>query len=287
MLLWGDYMIWLRRLVALVLTAAFIVCVVILVLGLFGRFEQTALVAPGISAADAEALSAPFADLLAGRDDDLKKRFTNGVKLDGADAKFAAMRKAVPAGATAPLRLIRWSATYGSKGTDLRGIHEQKFPDRVVRVETEVFRPNANSPWRLINFYVKTELNEALAINTLSLANRSPFVIATVLGALVVPLLIWLTAVACLLMENVPGRWLWLPFILLGLTTLRVALTGAWNFQLLSFQLFGGSFVSAGSAFEPWVFGVSAPLGALLFWVARLRRKFAPDLARQSPQLEP
>jgi hypothetical protein len=74
------------------------------------------------------------------------------------------------------------------------------------------------------------------------------------------------TALACVLMKNVNRRWLWLPFTLIGFITFRMDTMGMWTLQLISFQLFAGSFTWSGSAFEPWIFGVSIPVGAILFW---------------------
>lgn len=44
------------------------------------------------------------------------------------------------------------------------------------------------------------------------------------------------------------------------------------NFSIIKFQLFGGSFVRAGS-FQPWLLEVSFPLGAAIYWFKRSRRK--------------
>jgi hypothetical protein len=62
----------------------------------------------------------------------------------------------------------------------------------------------------------------------------------------------------------------------IGIGTARVApATDQFEFLPLSFQLFGASATWSGSAFDSWIIGASAPLGALLFWLTRPFQKKA------------
>jgi hypothetical protein len=281
--LWGESLIWVRRVVAVVLTVVVFAGFVGVILMLSGVLQPNLISAPGLSATETEALSAPFNDLMTGHDEALKKSFVDGVKLDEADAQFAAMRKAVPGVAPISSRLVQWAKNVGPRGTEVLGVHEQSYPDWVVRIRTDIFRPDANSPWRLVNLSVDGAPLQALAANKFSLANKPPLVIVTIVGAILIPLIIWLTAIACLLLNDVKQRWLWFFFILIGLTTLQVGLNGAWKFQPISFLLFGGGAFWSGSAFEPWVFSVALPVGAILFWIMRaLRRQKAATPASEN-----
>jgi hypothetical protein len=266
----------LGRFTAFALSVVFLLAVGVGIFGFTGSIPVLPS-APGLSNADSEALEAPFVDLLAGRDAALAKRFVEGVDLTGLRAKLPLMRNLVPATAPTSKRLVQWFASSGPRGTSLSGVHERDYSDRVVRIETQLVKMGADSDWRLANFYVRSATKDELAINRLSLTGKPAIVVAVIAATFIALLFVWATALACLLIENVKWRWLWLPFILVGLTTLRMDTNGQWSFFPLSFQLFAGSFMWTGSAFQPWVFGVSVPIGAVLFWIARLRLKPAPE----------
>ncbi len=105
-------------------------------------------------------------------------------------------------------------------------------------------------------------------INALNLMDRP------VLGLLFIPLLIAVPlfsiyALVLCIRTPLKRKWLWILFILMGVTTLRLNWsTGGMGFQLVSVQLLGASFSRSGLV-GPWIFGLSFPLGAVLF----LRRR--------------
>ncbi len=79
-----------------------------------------------------------------------------------------------------------------------------------------------------------------------------------------VPLFTLYALVLCIRMR-MTRKWLWILFILLGVTTLRLNWsTGEMGLQPLSVQLLGASFSRSGLV-APWIFGVSFPLGAVFF----------------------
>lgn len=104
-------------------------------------------------------------------------------------------------------------------------------------------------------------------------------------AAVVVPTFILITAVVCLLTPiRWRRKWLWLLFVLIGVTELSVDwMTGETSFHLLNFVLLGGS-VLKGGAYGGWVFSMSLPLGAMIFWVKR--PGWVEDHARLLEQVE-
>jgi hypothetical protein len=104
-------------------------------------------------------------------------------------------------------------------------------------------------------------------------------------AAIVVPTFILVTAVICLL-TPIPWRrkWFWLLFILIGVTELSVDwMTGETSFHLFYFLLLGASLLKGG-AYGGWVFSMSLPLGAMIFWVKR--PGWVEDHARLMEQVE-
>ncbi len=77
---------------------------------------------------------------------------------------------------------------------------------------------------------------------------------------------IW-TFIKCWKMKTIKRRKLWLLFILIGIGALQLNwATGQALIQVLSIQLLSASFFTAGP-YSPWIFGISLPLGAIMFWM--------------------
>jgi len=149
-----------------------------------------------------------------------------------------------------------------------------------VRVQTGLFRTEAAQAWQIADFYVNVATLRELAANRPTLAGKSAAHIGFVAAAVAIALFIWVTALAVLFWRNLGRRWVWLLFVVLGLTTFRMSIaTGDVSFQLISFQLFGAGAMWSGSAFDPWVVSVSAPFGAFAFWLHRILSRGTPEPA--------
>lgn len=277
-------MVWFRRAAAALLSLAIVVLFGGGLVALSGAVSLPAT-APGISPADAEALARPFEQLMARQDEALKKSFVKEIDLSNAAATFESMRKLAPAGPPKVQRLLRWSAFFDSEGaTTLSGIHEATYPSGPLRVETRIYRANATSDWKVVDLHVRFATWQELKVVQPSIFSMPPLVYVVLPLMVINVLLIWATAIACLLIDTVRRRWLWLPFILVGIGMLRVDLMGMWDFSPIYFQLCATGFTWAGSAFEPWVLSVSLPLGAILFWIFGRGRK---DVAKPAAAVTP
>lgn len=90
-------------------------------------------------------------------------------------------------------------------------------------------------------------------------------------AAVIVPVFMLVTLVVCIRTELPRRKWLWILFILVGVTGFSLNWTsGDVGFRPINFQL-GGAGVMASSMYSPWILTVSIPLGAILFWVKRHR----------------
>ena len=107
-------------------------------------------------------------------------------------------------------------------------------------------------------------------LNELNLMNSSLIGLLVLLCVIAVPLFSLYVLVLCI-RTPLKRKWPWILFILLGVMTLRLNWsTGGMSFQLLGVQLLGASFFRSGLV-GPWIFGVSFPLGAVLFLIKRRR----------------
>jgi len=119
--------------------------------------------------------------------------------------------------------------------------------------------------------------NSLEVINQFTLQNKSPLQYAFLAACIAVPIFIVIALVVCLF-SRVCRRWLWVIFILFGLTQFQLNwTTGQTGFRPISFLLLGASFFRAG-LYAPIVFSFGIPLGAILFLVLRrwLLRKDEP-----------
>lgn len=107
-------------------------------------------------------------------------------------------------------------------------------------------------------------------LNALNVLQRPLWAQLFLLIVVVVPLFTLYALVLCI-RTKLTRKWAWILFILLGVMTLRLNWsTGEMGFQLVSVQLLGASFFRSGLV-GPWIFGVSFPLGAVLFLIKRRR----------------
>ena len=106
-------------------------------------------------------------------------------------------------------------------------------------------------------------------INKFSLIDKSILHYLTLLSAILVPIFILITLVVCIKTPIPRRKWLWIIFILGGISTFSINwTTGEYGFNLIQYQLLGSGIFSAGE-YAPWIIVVGLPLGAILFWFKR------------------
>jgi len=98
--------------------------------------------------------------------------------------------------------------------------------------------------------------------------------------AILVPIFIVVTLVACIRTKVPRRKWLWLIFILLGFGKFTMNwTTGETGVQLVSVQLLGAGVFWSGP-YGPMLLSASIPVGAALFWLRRKRwREMAAEAA--------
>jgi len=68
-------------------------------------------------------------------------------------------------------------------------------------------------------------------------------------------------------------KWLWIIFMLFGIISFRLNwTTGDFELQLLNIRLLGAGFLRSGTL-APWILSFSIPVGAILFWIKRIKVK--------------
>lgn len=113
-------------------------------------------------------------------------------------------------------------------------------------------------------------LHDSLAnINKFSLNNKSITHYIILFTAIIVPIFIVFTLVTCIRTPIRKRKWLWVVFVSLGFIQISINWTSG-EISLIPFsaQLFGAGMLASGK-FAPWILSVSAPLGAIFFWIKR------------------
>ncbi|MGZ3649537.1 MAG: hypothetical protein ACXVB8_08950 [Bdellovibrionota bacterium] len=121
-------------------------------------------------------------------------------------------------------------------------------------------------------------------IHAFSLTGKGPVHWLFLVSGFLIAAFILVTLVACFRRKGLKRKWLWLVFILMGFFQVSLNWTtgemigfiyrngsGGWNFNALSFLLFGASMARPGE-FAPWIVTISLPVGAILFWIVASKR---------------
>ena len=93
-------------------------------------------------------------------------------------------------------------------------------------------------------------------------------------GAVLVVSTTLFSLIVCIRTKELRRKWLWILFIIFGFGSISVNwTTGQFGFVPLSFQFFSAGAMA--QLYGPWIISVSAPVGAIVFLVNRLRRSRA------------
>jgi hypothetical protein len=102
--------------------------------------------------------------------------------------------------------------------------------------------------------------------------------------AIAIPVFIIYTTVLCARTKIEKRKWLWLIFILCGLTNFSLNwTTGEWRFLPMQFELLGAGFFSV--PYGPWILSVGLPLGAVVFLLRRRKLGPSPMVGGEWPAL--
>lgn len=120
-----------------------------------------------------------------------------------------------------------------------------------------------------LNVY-RTEASQK-EINAFTFSEKSVIHFVVLALAILIPIFILVTTVVCIRTPIKKRKWLWVIFILLGVSAIQLNwTTGQFGVQLISIHLFGSAATSAGP-YAPWFISASIPLGAIIFWFRRKR----------------
>ncbi|MGI9089428.1 MAG: hypothetical protein ACR2HH_17085 [Chthoniobacterales bacterium] len=242
---------------------------------------------------DDDAFARHFLELVKSSDDPAATAMLEEKLRPQAAEEFSKMRPALARGEAQSFETINFLAGYTKlnneptkKQSELT--YQIHFPDGWAVADVIVESVNGNR--HISGAHVVPLTNSLAVLNAFSLQHKSAGHYVVLCVAILVPLLVLLALIVCV-RSRVRRRWLWIIFILIGIGQFQLDwTTGVWNFQTISFLLFGAGFMRNG-LYGPWILKVSLPLGALLFLLLRrwLQRPANPaTLADSAPgKIEP
>jgi hypothetical protein len=217
-------------------------------------------------------------DLLRNRRfEELEAHMDPSIKAPNLRATLEKMAQALPADAPSDRKLVgaHTNINNGQRSTDL--VWQYRFGDRYVLASC-TFARRANQVV-VLGMQVNPIAASLESSQSLTFTNKPARHYLFAAAAVLAVLLTLLALIACVLEKDLRKKWLWVIFILFGVTQTSLNwTTGAINFSVGSLLLFSCSWVAG--IYSPWIISVAAPVGAVAYLVRRLLNSRRPDLSQ-------
>jgi hypothetical protein len=185
---------------------------------------------------------------------------------DAMPAQFAKLASFFPATSPVSIKLVGCHTYYGSDATRYDLTYEYEFPRQWVFADIMLQRMNGKL--NIERIHVAPMSMSFERANAFSFAGKSDEQSSFLMVMLFNAAFIFVTGFVCLATPIPKWKWAWLIFVLCGLVTFRLNwTTGAWDWQLLSFVLFGAAATKA--PYGPVMLQIGLPIGAATFWMRR------------------
>jgi len=208
-------------------------------------------------------LTKTYFDLLrAGKYDEVEKTVDPAVKDEDFRMEFDALVGTIPA--ENPLSTKTTVAEKRCQGDECicHVVVEYKYTNELLLFNV-AFR-HLGTQASTVGIHIRTIPASFIVANEFHLVGKG-FAQYAMLAMAVLVLLVGLYAlVACIRSDLGTGKWLWLPFILFGVSKLAINwTTGQFDFTLIAIQLLSAN--ASSEQYGPWTISVSLPIGAILF----------------------
>lgn len=187
---------------------------------------------------------------------------------------FAKMAAIVPAGIPESVKVVGVHISQGP-GYSTTGITlEYQFPRKWLLLE--VVTKKEGNVSTVVGFHV-TPLSDSLEnLNKFTLVGKSAVQYSILALAVCSLVFSFYVLVLCIRPKDGKAKWLWMPFILVGVEKLAVNwTTGQLTFGVLAIQI--PCITVSRPPYGPWTVGAWLPLGAILFLNRQRKRKIAGE----------
>lgn len=229
---------------------------------------------------EAESIARKYVDLLReGKLDLIERDLDPSIMDSDVGGTFAKMAAMFPAEAPESIRVVGAHVLHRPESTATNITLEYQFPKKWLLVDLTTQRTRNVST--IVGFHVQPLRDSLQNLNRFTLVGKSTdqylFLIIAI-GSLLFSLYVF---VLCIVTKNEKRKWLWMLFILLGVSKLAVNwTTGQWNVTLLAIQI--PCAMATAPLYGPWTVAASAPLGAILYLIRREKIRTAGGSVPQS-----
>lgn len=219
-----------------------------------------------------------LAQLVDGHYEELKTAFEPSLRPKLSDAILDRMKEALGADESVERILVGYNAhTNNREPTRYNLTYQSGYEGRWILVNV-AFRTLDNGRDEILglNVYhpVALSLQEA---NRFTLSGKRLVHFVFLFACAAIPLFILATLFVCIRTKLARRKWLWIPFILVGIVQFSLNwTTGQIGFRLLNLQLLGSGALTP-SDYAPWILSFSLPVGAFMFWMKRDQIRTKPN----------
>ncbi|QNK02178.1 hypothetical protein [Dyella telluris] len=184
----------------------------------------------------------------------------------GIDAKLKEISGYFPVGAPRTVKLVGTNTVNANGAMRYNLTYEYEFVDGWVL--GNMVLSGEGEAIHIDGVHVQRMAQSLEQQNAFTLSDKGVAHWLVLIAGIVIPAFSLYAFVLCLRTPIARRKWLWAASTLFGFATLRFNWTsGAFDFQLLSFQLFGAS--GFRNFYGPLIIGLSLPLGAIWFLACR------------------
>ncbi len=182
------------------------------------------------------------------------------------DARLQAQAALIPDQPPRAVKLVGFETTNDAGGARRTSTtREYIYSDRLLLVST-VIGEAPGRPVAVLGFDLRAFPAAAMAVGRFSLTGKSSMQYFLLGLAAAIPLLVVAALIALARDPRARWKWLWTPFIMIGLARLSVDWsTGAMLFTPFTLTPLGAAVGRGPLDISPWVVSVSLPLGALIY----------------------
>jgi hypothetical protein len=208
-----------------------------------------------------------YIDLLRhGQMDEIEHALDPSIAGPATGATLAKMAAFFPGGEPTSVTLVGAHSIHGPQSSTVNLTFEYEVAGKWLLSNVAIKKHDGVKTIVGFNVYPQSAALETQ--NRFTLRGKSPVQYAVLAMAVVVPLFTLWALVNCIRTKLKGRKWPWIVFILIGIGRLAVNwTTGAWGISPFFVQLLGVS--AFAPLYGPWTLGVSLPLGAAVFLLAR------------------
>lgn len=196
----------------------------------------------------------------------IEKDLDQSIKSPDIRNMMVKMAEMIPTREPDSIKVVGSHVFHGPKVSTTNITFEYQFQQKWLLINVATQKKDGVST--IVGFNVNPIPDSMENINKFSLIGKSSLHYTVLVLAVIIPLFSLFALVLCIRTKIEKRKWLWVIFVMFGITCFSIDwTTGQWGFLPINIQFLGaGAFAPA---YGPWRIGISLPLGAIIFMLKR------------------